>query len=171
MESLEGNKIAAAILVAAIIAMVSGVLAEHLVAEKPLAQNAYPIAGVEKQPAEKAAGGEAGPQPIEPLLASADAKAGEDYAKKCAACHTFNQGGQPKVGPNLFGIVGAPKAHEQGFAYSPAMQGKGGNWDVDALNEFLFKPQAYVKGTKMTFAGIPNDKERANVIKYLETLK
>jgi cytochrome c len=113
----------------------------------------------------------AGPAPIAPLLAKADIGAGEAYAKKvCAACHTFTDGGKAGIGPNLYGIVGAPHAHMVGFNYSDGMKAKQGPWTYDELNEWLYKPSAYVKGTRMTFVGIPNDQERANVIDYLHTL-
>src|SRR5471032_2124108 len=104
---LEFNKIAAAVLTAGIIAMVTGVIAGALVRPKPFDKPGYVVAGVEEKASAAAAGGEAkGPEPISPLMASADPKAGADVAKKCAACHTFDKGGPNRIGPNLYGIVG-----------------------------------------------------------------
>ena len=99
-------------------------------------------------------------QPIEQLLAKADVGRGENSAKKCAACHTFNKGGRNLVGPNLWGIVGRPKASEAGFNYSAAIKAKGGNWTIEDLNQFIINPKGMVPGTNMTFAGIPRG-ERA----------
>ena len=89
----------------------------------------------------------------------------------CVVCHTFNQGGHPLVGPNLYGVVGGPHDHESGFNYSAALQKfKGQPWTFAALNEWLFKPSQYAPGTRMTFVGIPSAKDRANVIAYLRSL-
>jgi cytochrome c len=171
MDSMEVNKGIAAILVAGILFFLTGLIGDSLVRErlpeKPaLAIAAAPAAG---------GGGEAkpaGPGPIEPLLASANVQDGNQYAHRiCVACHTFDKGGKPGVGPNLYGVVGGPHDHEQGFNYSPAMEKfKGQPWTFDALNHWLFKPSTYAPGTRMSFAGITNDKQRADVIAYLRSL-
>ena len=88
-------------------------------------------------------------------------------AKKCAACHTFGKGEPNRVGPNLWGVVGRPKASEAGFNYSAAMKAQKGNWTLDDLDNYLTNPKAMVPGTNMTFAGIPRGKERADLIAYL----
>ena len=107
---------------------------------------------------------------ILPALASADVAAGEKVLKKCTACHTFDDGGANKVGPNLYNIVNADKAAVAGFKYSNALKDFGGVWDYDALNAFFYKPKDYVKGTKMGFAGLKKESDRANIIAYLRSL-
>jgi cytochrome c len=173
MSSFELNKIVAAVLLALIVAWVSGLLANKLIEPKAPARPAVAVATPPPgaQPAQPAGGEQAGgPEPIKPLLASASVDAGKDVAKKCAACHTFEKGGPNRVGPNLWGVVGDEIAHDRNFGFSEALKKKGGNWSVDALNEWLWKPQAYVKGTKMTFVGLPKAKDRADVIAYLNSL-
>jgi cytochrome c len=174
MSSFELNKIVASVLLALIVAWVSGLLASKLIEQKMPAKSAVAVATAPaaEQPAQAAGGGKvAGPEPLAPLLASASADAGKDVAKKCAACHTFDKGGSNRIGPNLYGVFDEPIAGERGgFAFSDALKKKGGNWTVDALNEWLWKPQAFVKGTKMTFIGLPQAKDRADVIAYLNSL-
>ena len=122
-------------------------------------------------PATSAAATEEKLAPIAPLLAKADPAAGEaSFKKLCTACHTATEGGKSGVGPNLYGVVGGPHAHMEGFSYSPGMKAMSGPWTFDELNEWLKKPSSMVKGTRMTFAGINNDKSRADVIAYLRTL-
>jgi len=173
MSSFEWNKIIASVLTAMIVAMVSGILASQLVRPKELAQPVFlPVA---PEAAASAPGGQsaaAGPEPIGPLLAKADPKKGEQIAKVCAACHTFNKGGPNKIGPNLWGIGEEAMAEVPGYQFSAAMEShKGEKWDVEKLNEWLWKPQAFIKGTKMTFVGIPDAQKRADVIAYIESLK
>lgn len=112
--------------------------------------------------------------PIATLLASADAAAGESSFKKCASCHTADQGGANKVGPGLWDVVNRPIASHEGFSYSAAMKdfSEGGSvvWDYDHLNGFLLAPKQHVPGTAMGFAGLKKDDERANVIAYLRSL-
>jgi cytochrome c len=109
-------------------------------------------------------------EPIEKLLASADPAHGENTAKQCQACHTFEKGGPNRVGPNLWGVVGRPRASEPGFNYSAAMKAKGGTWTIDELNQFLTSPKGYIPGTAMTFNGLPRGAQRADVIAYLNSL-
>ncbi len=123
----------------------------------------YVIQGVESSE-----GGGAGPVvPVATLLASADVAKGEAVFKKCVACHTINQGGANGIGPNLYAVLGKPLAGQAGFAYSEALKGKGGNWTFDAMNEWLANPKKYAPGNKMTFAGLGNPEDRANLLVYL----
>ena len=114
--------------------------------------------------------GEAG-QTIADLLAAADAVAGESAARACQACHTFDQGGADRVGPNLWDIVGRPIAGAEGFAYSDALQAMSGEtWTYEALNEFIHNPRGYAPGTKMAYGGMQRDAQRADLLAYLRTL-
>ena len=173
MSSFEWNKIIASVLTAMIVAMVSGILADQLVRPKELAKPVFVVAGAEQTAAASAEqGAAAGPEPIGPLLAKADPKRGEQIAKVCAACHTFNKGGPNKIGPNLWGITEEAMAEIPNYQFSAAMEAhKGEKWDAEKLNRWLWNPQTLIKGTKMTFAGIADAQKRADVIAYLETLK
>lgn len=103
--------------------------------------------------------------------AAGDPAKGEKVFKKCKACHTADSGGKNKIGPNLFGIVGQAAAQTESYKYSSAMKDSGLTWDVATLDEYLKKPRALVKKTKMSFPGLKKEKDRNNVIAYLETLK
>lgn len=103
-------------------------------------------------------------------IANADLSAGEKIFKKCKACHSTEQGGKHKIGPNLWDIVGGPQAGHDDFKYSANFSQLGGDWDYDALDAFFTKPADYVKGTKMAFAGIKDEGQRAEVIAYLRSL-
>jgi cytochrome c len=167
---MDVNKGVAAVLVAGIAFFVTGMIGDNLVRLEPLEKSVLAIAAPE--PAAGGATKPAGPAPIAPLLAAADPKTGEQFAKRvCVACHTFDKGGKNGVGPNLYGVVAGPHDHEAAFNYSPALQKfKGQPWTYDALNEWLYKPSAYAPGTRMSYAGITNDKQRADVIDYLRSL-
>jgi cytochrome c len=173
MSSFEWNKIIASILTAMIVAMASGILAGQLVRPKEPAKPVYlPVAAEAPTSTGGAQGAAAGPEPIGPLLAIADPKRGEQIGKVCTQCHTFSKGGANKIGPNLWDVTEEPMASVPGYQFSAAMEAhKGEKWDPEKLNEWLWKPQALIKGTKMTFAGMPKAQDRADVIAYLESLK
>lgn len=123
-------------------------------------------------------GGATGPRPVvhpDPARAQritmADAVAGERLTRQfCLACHTFNRGGVQRVGPNLWDIVGAPKARVEGFGYSLALARAGGVWNEGELDHFLSDPHGVIPGNSMTFEGLRNAEQRADLIGYLRTL-
>jgi cytochrome c len=157
------NTIAGWVLFAGIIALGSSIVAgEALHSERPETMG-YPIAGVE----EDTAGGAAAEKPIEAYLASADATKGGDVFKKCGACHNADKGGANQMGPNLWGVIGEPVGQGKGFAFSDALAKKGGKWDWTSLGQWLKSPKGFAPGTKMTFAGLSNPQDRANVIAFL----
>lgn len=168
MTGPQSNKIFAALLIAGITAYLSAFVADKLIYPEKLAEDAVAIEGGEV--AGGAVSGPVGPEPIMHLIASADVAKGETLSRLCAACHSFDQGGIDKVGPNLYGIVGASFAHVDGFAYSAALENMDGSWDYDALNKFLYRPKSYVEGTKMNYIGMKNPEDRAAMVAWLRTL-
>ena len=104
------------------------------------------------------------------LLPKANADAGEDTFKKCAACHTNTKGGENKVGPNLWDIVGRPVGKHAGFAYSDSVKNKGGDWNWEALANYLHDPRGTIPGNKMAFAGLSDDNDLADMLAYLRKL-
>ena len=173
MSSLEMNKIAASILVAGLIALIVGKATNMLYhVDSHVEKRGYQVAGIDTS--ENAGGApkeEEKPVDIAPLMAAADAAAGEAVSKKCTSCHTFDKGGKNGVGPNLHNAVGAKIAGKAGFAFSDALKSKDGNWDAQSLSEWLTNPQKFAKGNKMGFAGLKKPEDRANLIKYLQSLK
>jgi cytochrome c len=164
------NKIAAAVLSAGLLAMLTGFAAHRLYHPKELEKQAYIIASDAPVAIATAAAAPTGPEPIMAMLASASAEAGKKVTKKCAACHSFTKGGPNKVGPNLWNVVGGKPASAAGYKYSGAMKNMVANWDFEELNKFLYKPKAYLKGTKMSFSGLKKVGDRAAVIAYLTSL-
>lgn len=174
MPSFEWNKIIASVLTAMIVAMVVGILASQLVRPRHLEKAVYLPPGAEGgATAAAASSAPAAPklEPIGPFLAKADPKKGEQVAKVCLQCHTFAKGEPNKIGPNLYGIMEEKIASVPGYQFSSALAAdKDKKWDPDELNVWLYKPQDFAKGTKMTFPGLAKEQDRADVIAYLETL-
>jgi len=171
MDSMEWNKVFGAILVAGIAFNGLGRIADGLVHPKLLEKSALKIEGVAAAPEAAAPSAPAPLPPIAPLLAKADPSAGEaDVKKLCSACHNFAEGAGAKIGPDLYGVVGRDRASAPGFDYSSALKGKPGKWTYATLNEWLDSPRNFAPGTKMGFAGIDDNQERADVIDYLHTL-
>ena len=167
MDSHEINKVLGALLGTCLVLLSLNITAGALFSPHKPAKPGYDIV-VPEHPAEEAKPGQ--PEvPIANLLASADIARGENAAKKCVACHTFQKGGPNLVGPNLWGVVNRPKASIAGFNYSTAMKSKTGNWTIDELNIYLLNPKAMVPGTAMVFPGIPKGTERADVLAYLNS--
>ena len=133
--------------------------------EQPAETTTTEPAAAEPAAAETAPAG--GGEGIATLLAAADAEAGAKVWKKCASCHSIDEGGANKVGPNLWDIVGKPVAGHEGYKYSNALSGLGGEWSYDRLDGFLTKPKDYAAGTKMSFAGLKSADDRANLIAFL----
>lgn len=176
MNAYEFNKIAGALLTALLTTTVIGFLGNALIHPRKLEKPVVVIEGVEAKADTATAAAPAVVEPIAPLLRSANADAGKNVFKQCAACHTPDKGGRNTVGPNLWDSVGNKKAHTNGYAYSNAMQAasakpaEDGQWTYEQLNAFLANPKAVVPGTKMTFAGLRKPEDRANVIVYLRSL-
>lgn len=172
MDSFEFNKILASVLVSLIVIMGGSFLAEYLISPIPLEKPAIHIdvaasASTDSPTAPKELA------PITPLLASANAANGQAIMqKRCTQCHTFDQGGANKIGPNIWGIFGAKITHLANYAYSKGLQALSGEkWDAESLNKFIHNPREFVKGTKMSFPGLANDQERADLIAHIKTLK
>ena len=157
------NTIAGWVLFAGIVALGSSIVAGEVFHSERPEKMGYPIEGVE----EEGEDGEEAEQPIAFYLATADAAKGEQSFKKCVACHNVQPGGANALGPNLHAIMGAPLAAKAGFAYSDALKSKGGTWTWDAMSDWLKSPKGFAPGTKMTFAGISDPQERANLLAWL----
>ena len=172
MDSFELNKIIGAILGTLLFVMGVGFLAEAIYAPRETGPGlSLPVP--EGSAGEAVAEAPAAAVPIAVLLASADAAAGQNVAKKCQSCHNFAQGAGNKTGPELYDVVGRLEGSHEGFAYSAALlehKAAGDVWSYENLNAFLLAPKEYAPGTKMNFSGLKNEKERADIIAYMATL-
>jgi cytochrome c len=174
MNSSYLNAAAGAFLFVAFVVMTVSIASRAIFSSGHPETEGYAIAVTEGSATGSDAGADEGITPIATLLADASVENGEKAFRKCQACHTAEEGGANKVGPNLWGIVERPVAAASGFGYSAAMtdysDGGAKSWDYESLNNFLHAPKSYVSGTSMSFAGLKKDDERADVIAYLRSL-
>ncbi len=170
MDSFEFNKFAGAVLFGVLVIFGVGQLSNILVHPTNPEQVAFPVPEIEGAAPTAVAETEEETISLGTLLAAADAGKGERVARKCTSCHTFDDGGANRVGPNLYGIMGDPKARTGGFSYSSALADMGGEWSIENMDAFLESPKGYVPGTKMAFAGLRKPTDRANLILYLRSL-
>jgi len=137
--------------------------------EKP-EKSAYQVASITTNDSSVAAetnSSSSGSGDIMAMFASTSAAEGAKVFKKCAACHSINEGGSNKIGPALWGVLGRSVGSVPGYKYSKAMAAYGKKWSFEEMNGFLIKPKEWIKGTKMAFAGLKDEKDRAAVILYM----
>ena len=168
MDSFEINKIVAAVLMVALLVIGIGKLSNVIFhVEKPktpgyaveVEQTTTVSSSTEKAVEEKV--------DIASLMAMGDIALGEKVFKKCAACHSIVKGGKNNIGPALYNVVGRKTGIVSDYKYSKALASYDKEWTFEELNGYLIKPAKWVKGTKMAFAGLRKEKDRASVIKYL----
>lgn len=170
MNSFELNKVIGAVLASCLVLLSVSLISDSIFAPVRPAKPGFRIEAKQETASTAPAAKTETAAPIETRLASADASKGKPETRVCMTCHTLDKNGPNKVGPNLYGVVDRPRASHPGFDYSSAMKAKGGKWTFDELDKFLTHPQGYIPGTKMTFGGIQNPDQRANLIAYLRTL-
>ena len=172
MDSFELNKIIGAVLMTALIVIGINKLSDAIFHVESPKESAYKVEGVElasDSSQTTAQVKEVVQLDIKEILAMGNLAHGEKIFKKCSACHIVAKGGKNLIGPALYGIVGKASAVTEGYSYSKALKAHGKNWSFEELNAYLLKPQAHIKGTKMAFAGLRKDKDRASVILYLNS--
>ena len=167
MDSFEINKIIAAVLLIALIVIGIGKISDLAFHVDRPEQSAYKIELDESTKILSTKIQEEEKVDIAALLALGNIEHGKKVFKKCAACHLINKGADNKIGPALYGVIGRKVASKQDYKYSKAMAGYDKNWTFEEMNGYLKKPQSYIKGTKMAFAGLRKEKDRASVILYL----
>ena len=173
MDSFEINKIIAAVLLTALIIIGIGKFTDILFhVEKPK-ESAYKIEGLELATANASVNSAEAKVveavDIKALLAMGDLAHGEKVFKKCSACHMIAAGGKNMIGPNLWNVIGRTAGSVSDYKYSKAMVAYAKEWSFEEMNSYLIKPQAYIKGTKMAFAGLRKEKDRASVILYMNS--
>lgn len=168
MDSFTWNKFIAGILCALICLKIGHIVSHKIIYVERLSKPSFMIEVEELQTSNDNMQ-PTGPTDIKPLMANANIENGANLFKKCVQCHTHNKGGMNKVGPNLWNIVMRDYATHDGFSYSAALTNLKGQekWTVENLNNFLYKPIQFIKGTKMFFVGLKNDQDRADIIAYL----
>ncbi len=171
MDTMTINKIAGAGLGAVLLVMGLNIVADGVYHAEAPEQTAIAIELPEAEGTETAAETDAPKVSLASLLASADVAKGENAFKACAACHTVEDGGKNKVGPNLYDIVDHAIGTRDGFAYSDALKEKASEkWTFENLNAFITKPKDWARGTKMSYGGMKGDAKRADLLAYLRTL-
>ena len=168
MDSFELNKIIAAVLMVALLVIGLGKIADGVFHVKKPKNPGYKVE-VEVQ---LTSGTSQTTEVVEKidftaLMALGNIASGEKIFKKCAACHSINKGGKNKIGPALYNVVGRAVGGLGDYKYSKALASYGKEWTFEELNGFLQKPSSYIKGTKMSYAGLRKEKDRASIIKYL----
>ena len=168
MDSFEINKIIAAVLLVALIVIGLGKISDMAFHVKKPEKSAYKV-DIQENDLNTNSEKEVIIEKVDisALLALGDLAHGEKVFKKCAACHLINKGGENKIGPALYGIIGRKVAAKEDYKYSKAMAAYDKFWTFEEMNGYLKKPQRYIKGTKMAFAGLRKEKDRASVILYL----
>ena len=168
MDSFELNKIIAAILMVALLVIGLGKIADSVFYVKKPKKPGYQVE-VESQLTSVTSEVAKVVEKIDiaAIMALGDVTSGEKIFKKCAACHSINKGGKNKIGPALYNVVGRAVGGVDDYKYSKALASYGKEWSFEELNGFLKKPASYLKGTKMSYAGLRKEKDRASVIKYL----
>ena len=173
MDSFELNKIIAAVLLTVLIMIGIGKFTDFLFHIEKSKESAYKIEGLEVTSASTSSSGvetkvvEA--VDVKTLLAMGDLIHGEKVFKKCSACHMIASDGKNMIGPNLWSVIGRTAGSVNDYKYSKAMVAYGKEWTFEEMNSYLIKPQAYVKGTKMAFAGLRKEKDRASVILFMNS--
>tara|TARA_B100000963_G_scaffold310349_1_gene286800 strand:- start:3522 stop:4064 length:543 start_codon:yes stop_codon:yes gene_type:complete len=171
MDSFEINKIIAAILLTVLIIIGIGKFADVLFHTEKPKQSAYKIEGLEKALSSDQTGEVKTEEKVDikKLLAMGNLDHGQKIFKKCSACHMIASDGKNMIGPNLWGVIGRKAGSISDYKYSKAMVAYGKEWSFEEMNSYLIKPQAYIKGTKMAFAGLRKEKDRASVIIYMNS--
>ena len=168
MDSFELNKIIAAILMVALLVIGLGKIADGIFHVKKPKNPGYQVEVENKLTSDTTLETLAVERiDIAAVMALGDIASGEKIFKKCAACHSINKGGKNKIGPALYNVVGRAVGGVNDYKYSKALASYGKEWTFEELNGFLTKPSSYLKGTKMSYAGLRKEKDRASVIKYL----
>ena len=160
----EINKLVAAILVTVLIVFGIGKISDIIFKVNETGIVAYKV----EEPARSSSEAKAESSlEISSFLSLGDVTHGAKVYKKCAACHSINKDGKNKIGPKLYNVVGKATGATSDYKYSKALMSYNKTWTFEELNSFLIKPAKWIKGNKMGFAGLKNDKDRASVILYL----
>ena len=168
MDSFELNKILAAILMVALLVIGLGKIADGVFHVKKPSKPGYQVEVEAKLAASSSETNEVVEKfDVALFMSTGDLEHGKKVFKKCAACHSIKQGGGNKIGPALYNVVGRAVGGISEYKYSKALSGYGKEWTFEELNGYLIKPATYLKGTKMAFAGLRKEKDRASVIIYL----